>query len=47
MEGQFMKFGVVFPQNQLSDDPIVIRDFVQAAEEMGYLKPLLEKDNEE
>lgn len=31
-----MKFGVVFPQNQLSDDPIVIRDFVQAAEEMGY-----------
>ncbi len=31
-----MKFGVVFPQNQLSADPIVIRDFVQAAEEMGY-----------
>lgn len=31
-----MKFGVVFPQNQLSDDPIVVRDFVQAAEEMGY-----------
>lgn len=31
-----MKFGVVFPQNQLGDDPIVIRDFVQAAEEMGY-----------
>lgn len=31
-----MKFGVVFPQNQLGDDPIVIRDYVQAAEEMGY-----------
>jgi len=31
-----MKYGVVFPQNQLSDDPTVIRDFVQAAEGMGY-----------
>lgn len=31
-----MKFGVVFPQNQLGDDPTVIRDYVQAAEEMGY-----------
>ena len=31
-----MKFGVVFPQNQLGDDPTVIRDFVQAAEGMGY-----------
>ena len=31
-----MKFGVVFPQNQLGDDPKVIRDFVQAAEGMGY-----------
>lgn len=31
-----MKFGVVFPQNQLGDDPSVIRDFVQAAEAMGY-----------
>ena len=31
-----MKFGVVFPQTQLGDDPMVIRDFVQAAEGMGY-----------
>ena len=31
-----MKFGVVFPQNQLGADPAVIRDFVQAAEGMGY-----------
>lgn len=31
-----MKYGVVFPQNQIGDDPVVIRDFVQAAEEMGY-----------
>lgn len=31
-----MKWGVVFPQNQLGADPVVIRDFVQAAEGMGY-----------
>ena len=31
-----MKFGAVFPQTQLGDDPKVIRDFVQAAEGMGY-----------
>ncbi len=31
-----MKFGVVFPQNQLGDDPLVIREFVQTAEELGY-----------
>lgn len=31
-----MKYGVVFPQNQLGDDPLIIRDFVQAAEDMGY-----------
>lgn len=31
-----MQFGVVFPQNQLGADPLVIRDFVQAAEGMGY-----------
>ena len=31
-----MKFGVVFPQNQLDADPVAIRDFVQAAEGMGY-----------
>ena len=31
-----MKFGVVFPQTEIGDDPVVIRDFVQASEEMGY-----------
>ena len=31
-----MKFGAVFPQTQLGDDPIAIRDFVQAAEGLGY-----------
>ena len=31
-----MQFGVVFPQTQLGADPHVLRDFVQAAEGMGY-----------
>ncbi|MDE2949832.1 MAG: LLM class F420-dependent oxidoreductase [Chloroflexota bacterium] len=31
-----MKFGVVYPQTQLGADPIVMRDFLQAAEDMGY-----------
>ena len=31
-----MKFGVVYPQTELGRDPIVVRDFAQAAEEMGY-----------
>ena len=31
-----MKFGVVFPQTQIGADPLVLRDFVQAAEGMGY-----------
>ena len=31
-----MKYGVVYPQTQLGADPIVMRDFVQAAEGMGY-----------
>ncbi len=31
-----MKFGVVFPQTQIGADPAVLRDFVQAAEGMGY-----------
>ena len=31
-----MKFGVVLPQTQLGADPAVLRDFVQAAEGMGY-----------
>ncbi len=31
-----MKFGVVYPQTQLGADPVVMRDFLQAAEELGY-----------
>ena len=30
-----MQFGVVFPQTQLGADISVLRDFTQAAEEMG------------
>lgn len=31
-----MRYGVVLPQTQLGADPAVLRDFVQAAEGMGY-----------
>jgi probable F420-dependent oxidoreductase len=31
-----MKLGVVLPQPELGPDPIALRDFVQAAEELGY-----------
>ena len=31
-----MRFGVVFPQTQLGADPPVLRDFAQAAEELGF-----------
>lgn len=31
-----MKYGVVFPQNEFPSDPIAIRDFAQAAENLGY-----------
>lgn len=31
-----MKTSVVFPQIEIGDDPIAIRDFVQAVEGMGY-----------
>ena len=31
-----MQIGVVFPQTEIGDDPVVIRDFAQAAEELGY-----------
>ena len=31
-----MKLGVVFPQTQIGNDPIAIRDYAQAAEELGY-----------
>lgn len=31
-----MKLGVVFPQSEIGSDPIVIRDYAQAAEHLGY-----------
>ena len=31
-----MRIGVVFPQTEIGSDPVVIRDYAQAAEEMGY-----------
>src|SRR3954468_2764939 len=30
-----MRIGVVFPQTEIGDDPIAIRDFAQAAEQVG------------
>jgi probable F420-dependent oxidoreductase len=34
-EGQ-MKLGAVFPTNEIGNDPAAIRDWVQAAEDLGY-----------
>ncbi|MBM3941312.1 MAG: LLM class F420-dependent oxidoreductase [SAR202 cluster bacterium] len=31
-----MKLGVVFPQTEIGTDPVAIRDYLQAVEEMGY-----------
>src|SRR5439155_26980408 len=31
-----MQLGVVFPQNEIGADPVSIRDYVQAAEGLGY-----------
>lgn len=31
-----MRFGVVFPQTEIGADPMAIRDFARAAEELGY-----------
>ncbi len=31
-----MKIGVVFPQSEIGNDPLVIRDYAQAAEQLGY-----------
>ena len=33
-----MKFSISFPQKDIGNDPLAIRDFVQAAEEMGYAR---------
>ena len=31
-----MKTGVIFPQTEIGSDPAVVRDYVQAAEGLGY-----------
>ena len=31
-----MRFGVVFPQTEIGADPVAIRDYAQAAEQLGY-----------
>lgn len=31
-----MRYGVVFPQTEIGTDPIAIRDYAQAAEQLGY-----------
>lgn len=33
-----MKYGVSFPQKDIGNEPIVIRDFVQAAEALGFAR---------
>lgn len=31
-----LRFGAVYPQTEIGDDPLVIRDYAQAAEDLGY-----------
>jgi len=31
-----MKLGTIFPQTEIGSDPVAVRDFVQAAEDLGY-----------
>ncbi|MGB2694620.1 MAG: LLM class F420-dependent oxidoreductase [Dehalococcoidia bacterium] len=31
-----MKLGVIFPQTEIGSDPVAIRDYAQAAEQLGY-----------
>jgi probable F420-dependent oxidoreductase len=33
-----MRFGAVFPTTEIGNDPIVVRDFAQAAESLGYVR---------
>jgi len=35
-ENEGMHLGVVFPQTEIGTDPVLIRDFAQAAESLGY-----------
>src|ERR671918_16079 len=34
--GLNMQLGVIFPQTEIGADPVGVRDFVQAAEDLGY-----------
>ena len=34
-----MKLGVVFPQTEIGDDPVALRDYAQAAEALGVVLP--------
>ena len=36
MPDQQMQIGVVFPITEIGSDPIAVRDYVQAAEQLGY-----------
>ena len=36
-----MRIGVVFPQTEIGDDPVAIRDYAQAVEELGYTHILI------
>jgi probable F420-dependent oxidoreductase len=31
-----MRLGTIFPQTEIGSDPVAVRDFVQAAEDLGY-----------
>src|SRR5215210_2910631 len=31
-----MEFGVIFPTTEIGSDPVAVRDYAQAAEELGY-----------
>ena len=33
-----MRFGAVFPTTEIGNDPVVVRDFAQAAEALGYVR---------
>ena len=35
-EGVAMQVGVIFPQTEIGADPVAVRDYVQAADELGY-----------
>src|SRR5579883_2960925 len=36
LKGQTMRIGVVFPQTEITADPGAVRDYAQAAEDLGY-----------